>query len=404
MRRIGVIGLYLLIPGLSAVTPLLVLPALTTAYGAVGLTVFGVAQSLGGTAAIMADLGWGVLGPQKVAHSTNEKRSSLYVSAAATRLSALALLAPVAALASFLIVDGDKGAAAVIALGFSAAALSPSWYLIGCNRPLTILWVEGLPKIVAAAVCAVAYLQGAPLFIYGLALVAAAILTWTLSAFATGNGFWPGRGEFKRGASVMREHFPLTIGRTIGAVYTTLPIAIVAVAAPSAAPLFTAVERLMRMALSLLGGFPSRLQSWVGADRENNVKRSRQSLLLNCGLGVFAGVGFAFLAPWVADFVFSGVVDVPLELTAIAGAVILTICASRGLGLSMVAEKKGNWIALANIAAAAVGVPAVFFFSGVIGAKGALFGELLAEFIGLVVQGVILFGGLSRIRWRRGNR
>lgn len=394
LRQLRTLALYIAIPAVSAVTPLVVLPALTTAYGAPGLASIAIGQSLGASAAVIAELGWSVLGPQLVAKSSTEQRRQLYRSAFATRLTALAVVAPIAVIISFLLAPDFKWAAAIIALGLSLSALSPSWFLIGTNRPLLILATEAGPRLLLSVLSAMLLLTGAPLLVYGAGIAVAAIITWLVTARVTQQALWPSVSDFREGRVVILRQFPLTFGRIVSVLYTSLPVTIVALVSPSSTATFAAIDRLLRMATTLLGAIPTRLQSWVGADPHPSGRhRSRQSLVANACLGFVSGLGFAVLAPFVGNYVFSGVVTFSPELTALAGAVIFAICTSRGFGLSLVAEGKANWIAAANIGAAAVGVTSIYLLGGLWGADGAVVGELAAEIVGLAIQALILFTG-----------
>jgi O-antigen/teichoic acid export membrane protein len=386
--------LYFLIPGISAVTPLLVYPALTSRYGAAGFAAVAIAQSLGYAGSVIAELGWGVLGPQRVARADGANRESLYQSAIATKSIAIAIIAPLAAIAAFVIAIDFKPAAALLAFATVTMASSPSWYLVGANRPLTILWTEALPRMLLLSSAAFAIVLGAPLEVYGIITLLAVMVTLVLASRATRHRLIPGRAAFSRGGAVIRAQLPLTFGRTISVIYTSLPVAIVGIVNPPSVALFGAIERLMRMALSILGGVPSRLQSWIGvAHGQERVTRSRRSLLVNLALGVVCGMGFALVAPWVASIVFVGEIPIPFEIAALSGCVLASICVSRGFGLSLVAEGKANWIAAANVAAAIVGLATIFALAGALGAAGAILSELLAELAGLIVQAIILFFG-----------
>lgn len=399
LRQLRTLAFYFAIPAIGAVTPLLVFPALTSAYGSGGLAAIGVGQSLGATAAVIGELGWGVLGPQRVSRANQEERSRLYQSSLATKIVALSVVVPIGAVVAFMLAAEEKPAAAAIATAFGVAALSPSWFLVGLNRPMLILLCEALPRLVVSVACAFALINGAPLVIYGLALVLATVITWILVARLTEQRLWPSRGAFASGPAVIRKQLPLTGGRIVSVLYTSLPVAIVALVSPASTATFTAADRLMRMALSLLGGIPSRLQSWVGAMRgEARKRRSRQSLLINVGLGLISAIGFAVLAPLIAPFVFSGAVDISLEISALSGVTILVICASRGFGLSLVAEGKPNWIAAANIGAAITGVVAISLLAREWGTAGAILGGLAAEVVGLVIQACILFASARLIK------
>lgn len=397
LRQFRTLAFYFAIPAISAVTPLLVLPALTAEYGARGLAAIGIGQSLGSTAAVIGELGWGVLGPQRIARATLEGRRQMYELALATKISALSLVVPLAALAAYYVADDHQAASALIAFAFGLTAMSPSWFLTGLNKPILILLGEALPRLVLSAGVAIAILAGAPLELYGLSLLAAVCITWVLVARVTGQRLWPSRQAFRAGPGAIRTQLPLTGGRIVSVLYTFLPVTLVALISPSSTATFTAADRLMRMALSLLGGVPQRLQSWVGVmNGHARLNRSRQSLMMNAMLGLVAGLGFAVCAPWVAVFVFSGSVTIDIHISAISGAAIFVICASRGFGLSLVAEGKANWIAAANIGAALTGVASIYLFAREWGTHGALLGTLSAEIVGLLIQALTLFFGY---RW-----
>jgi O-antigen/teichoic acid export membrane protein len=398
-RQIRTLAFYLLIPGLSAVTPLLVYPALTFRYGREGFASVAIAQSIGYAGSVVAELGWGVLGPQRVARADRSRRAELYASALATKSVACVVVVPVAVVATVLIVDDHQLAAALLCAATVTMCLSPSWFLVGANRPLTILWTEGLPRTGLLAAAAGAIALGGPLELYGAATVVAVLLTQVMVSRAAGQRVLPARSGLASGRVVLREQLPLTFGRMVSVVYTSLPIAITGLVNPAAVPAFAAVERLMRMALSILGGVPSRLQSWVGvATGAERTLRSRRSLLINLLLGVVAALGFFLLAPPVAHLVFAGKIAVSFQLSALSATVLLAICVSRGYGLSLVAEGRATWIAAANVGAAVVGTAAVFVLADRIGAPGAVLGELVAEVVGLLIQASILYAGHRWIR------
>lgn len=392
LRQASNLLLYLLIPGLGAATPLLVYPALTAQYGSTGFAAVAVAQSLGLAGATICELGWSVLGPQRVARAQTAERASLYQSALATKLLATLVGAPVAAVAAAVIATDYKPAAAVLAAASVATCLSPGWFLVGANRPLAILAFEGIPRLLIMAGVAGLLLAGAPLLVYGIGTLVAVIFTQVAVALRFGQRVLPRLSAFTSGGAIIKQQLPLTGGRAVSVVYTSLPIAIVGLVNPSAVAVFAAVDRLMRMALAILGGVPSRLQSWVGSAPENGrVKRSRQSLLMNAALGAISGVGFAVLVPFVANLVFSGTIDIVWQVAVLGGAILFAICASRGFGLSLVAEGRANWIALANILAAIAGVATTFALTGPLGAPGAQLGGLCAELVGIAVQAFCLF-------------
>jgi O-antigen/teichoic acid export membrane protein len=392
LKQLRSVALYFLIPAASAVSPLLVIPALTHAYGAGGWAAVAVAQALGSAAGIIAELGWSVVGPQRVARADAAGLSALYQSAFATKLFAFLALAPLAAVMSYILAPDHKLAAATLGLAASAAALSPSWYLTGCNRPLAILTTETLPRMFFAIVAAAVIYLGAPLELYGLSILSAACLTVFLGSRVTGQPLWPNRAAFASGIDVIKQQLPLTFGRIVSVIYTSLPVALVSSVSPASVANFAAIERLARMFLSLLGGVPSRLQSWVGvAQGEDRISRSRRSLAYNAFLGLGGAVFFAITAPFAVPYVFSRAVSISPTMFALGSILVFLVCTSRGVGLSLVAEGHANFIAAANIGAACVGVISVLSLSKFWGSVGGFTGTLLSEVTGLAIQVFILF-------------
>lgn len=398
LRHVWGILSYFLIPAVSAATPFLVIPVLTGTFGSGGWASIAIAQSVGSAAAVIAELGWGVLGPQRVARASTTERAQIYESAFATKLCSVAVLIPLAGTATFFLVDEHHFAAVIMTVSFTAAALSPSWFLVGLNRPLAILAVEGLPRLVASLAAAGILLAGGPLESYGSLLLGAVGVTVVLGARRCKQRLIPPREAFASGWKTIRLQLPITLGRIVSVAYTALPITIVSLMAPTAVPVFASLERLMRMGLSVLTGIPSRLQSWVGqADGLERRRRSRKSLLFNCLLGLISAVVFNVAVPLVAPFVFSNTIDIPFEGTLMMSAVVFTVCCSRGFGLSLVAEAKSNWIAVANLCAALGGTTTIFVLAGAMGLLGGILGEIVAEVLGLLVQaGALFFASRSK--------
>lgn len=389
MRRGLTLGLYLLAPMLSAVTPLLVFPAVTSVHGAAGLAAVGVAQSLGAAAAVVGELGWSVVGPQKIAALGIRARAELVRTSVATRAFAFLLLLPVAAVLAYFVSPAFPLEAAVIALGFASVGFSPAWALMGANRPGLILMFDSIPKILLVAGAAVAIRMGASLAVYGVALLIATVVITIAGWFIFGVHRAPStltRADIVRS---IRGQGRITLSRAITAGFTALPVTLVALVAPAAVPLFTAVDRLARMALSVLAAVPNRLQSWLAAaDGISRASRNRRQLQINAGLGVVAAIGYAILLPYVATFVFTRSVEVDATLAWLSAGVVLMVCVSRGFGLSLVAFSRTDWLMPASIAAAVVGVALVLALGGPLGAYGAVIGVVAAEATGATVQAI----------------
>jgi O-antigen/teichoic acid export membrane protein len=402
-RRISQIRnllLYFAIPALGAVAPLVAIPAISSQFGAATWGSVAIAQSLGAAAAVVAELGWGVVGPQRVAQLPSSRRWVVYRAALSSKMVATLVLAPIAGLAAFLIAPASPVDMAVLAIATAFGALSPTWFFIGSGQPVRVLLTESVPRVALNAAAALALVLGAPLWVYCWAMIFLPFLTLAAAGFILGPKYIPSGRDFRKARAVIRAQRVVAIGRAISVVYTALPIAIVGVVAPAVVPVFAASDKLMRMALSILSGVPSRLQSWIGGaqNKEERSARSRRSLSYNVMLGLISGTGFAVLAPFVSSVLFVGEIQVPFAVSIASGALLFCICASRGLGLSLVASRRANSITGAISWAAGVGVVAIVPLTLMFGAPGAVLGLLAAEVTGAAVQILVLRrNGL----WRR---
>ncbi len=378
---------YFLIPMISAVTPLMVIPVASAKYGAEGWTTIALAQSVGATAALLAELGWGVSGPQRIPLLNQVKRNELYRSSVGTRITAVAVLVPPVLLIAWLLCSADRVGGSLIALGSLSLALSPAWFFIGAGSPGKLLVMEGVPRLLLVGTSAAFIFLGFGLGWYGISLMVSVALTLVFCVYLGRMGFatWTSNLEH------IRSQYKIVVGRLISGSYTSFAPALLGVAAPAAVPVFSAVDRLMRMSLNILSGIPSRLQSWLGAAQGGDLRdRSSVSIKLNAALGVLTGVGFAGISPTFAKLIFSGSVDFGYNLSCLSGVLLFLICTSRGLGLSMVALGRANHITVSVVLSSVTGVPLLVGLGILLGPAGALAGQIVAELVGIGVQWVVL--------------
>lgn len=382
-------ALFALVPAGAAAAPLLVIPAVVGRWGAEGWASLAVALSIGLTAATIAELGWTVVGPQLV--SRERDRAGLHAEAAlASRLVAVGALAVPGAVIAGLLAPAHSVAAASVALGVSAGALSPAWFFVGLGRPGVVVLVETLPKAVAGLAAAAMITAGAPLSVYGLALIASVAVTVVLSG-SVGHVRWPRRAAFRGVLGTVRRQRSVSIGRAVVAVYRALPATLLAVVAPAAVPAFAACDRPMRLGLQFLGAVPQRLQSWVGVPEPALAwRRTRRSIALNTLSGIVSGAVFVVAMPLVAPVLFGDAVPVPQPVVLAGGLLVVTICTCRGLGLALVTLDRAGATATVAVLSAVIAVPAVVVGAVWWGAAGAMLALTLAEAVGGVYQVAVI--------------
>jgi O-antigen/teichoic acid export membrane protein len=388
--------LYFVIPAVSAAAPLVVIPAITSTYGANGWASIAIALSIGNAGAVIAELGWGVVGPQRVAREPGRKKF-IFEEALSSKLVGVAIVAPVAGFTTALIASEYRLAAALLSIALVGNALTPAWYFIGLGKPIFVLLCDTLPRVLFAILSALVILAGGPIESYGIGMLIAVLSAYLLSVLIGRTVRWPSRVAFRHAPSVIKNQSIIILGRCVSTLYTSLPTALLAIVSPGAVATFSALDRPMRMGLSILGGVPARLQSWIGTpDRQESYRRSRVSLLLNTGLGIVAGLVYALAMPTIAHLLFTGTVTLTYELTAIGGLLVAIICSSRGFGLALVAADVANSISAAVIGAAITGVSLILILGNFWGVAGALVGLIAAEIVGLLIQWALL-----RRAWQR---
>lgn len=397
LRNFRSMFLFVVVPVFGAAAPLAVIPAVTSRFGADGWAATAIALGIGNAGLILAEVGWGLVGPQRIARSTSS-RAAVYESALASRLVAAAVIAPSCGIVAALVSPAHHLAAALIAAGSVAAALTPSWYFVGVGRPGLVLLCETLPRVVLVALSAILILAGADLVVYGLALLVAIGLALVLAARAGRLVLVPSRAAFRSVPSTFRAHATLAAGRGVSTLYTSLPAVFLGLVSSADVAMFSAVDRPMRMGFVVLGAVPARLQSWIGTpDRQLGRARSRRSLLINALLGVAAGSAFLLGMPIVAPVLFTGAVVVEPLLVVLGAAAVLVMCTSRGFGLALVQADRARDVTPSVIVAAIVGVPAIVLGAAVLGAPGAMAGVLVAELFGLALQSAHLAHAWRRV-------
>ncbi|KYH45877.1 hypothetical protein [Branchiibius sp. NY16-3462-2] len=383
--------LYLLIPAAGFLSPLLVIPAITSRFGVAGWTGMALAQSLGGAIAIATEMGWGVVGPQRVAGMSRRDGIAQYrLSLTSRPLTAIPGMVLAAALTGWL-VDDHAVAAAILAAAMASQAMTPQWYFVGIGQPVAVLWSESLPKALLALISAIAILAGAPFVTYSLLMCLAMPIALIVARLIIGPEARLRRSDWAAATTASRQQLIIGSSRVVSVAYTGLPVTLVQIAAPEATPVFAATERLMRMGVLVLYSVPSRLQSWIGgADVGERAGRVHQAQRICLLMGVLAGVAYAALTPTVSRLMFSGAVNVPYSVSSASGVLLAVICTSMGLGLSMVATGQANLTIAAIIPAAIVALSTVGVMAIHFGATGAVIAEIAAELVGVAILWYLL--------------
>lgn len=398
---------FLAVPALGALAPFLALPAITAHFRASGWAAVAAGQSWGMALSIVVELGWALVGPQRVARLPLPQARRVLVVASRTKWLVVLPIAAIAAVVAAMTAPASPTIAALSAVGSAATGLTCVWYFIGRNRPLAILLTDTAPRVAAVVASAFLIDIGFGLWCYpviGLLLPSLASpplgVIMAGASSSTVRAFGRRAGGPRRLVAVIWGQRAAVSGRGISAVYIGLPVALVGWFAPAAVAVFAAAERLMRMGLNLLSAIPNSMQAWVGAgtDLRMRIARARRAMVINAALGAVAGAVFVTLAPPVSRLVFSGVATIPTSVAVVNAGVCFLVCTSRATGgIGLVVLHRIRIIAISAAAGAVVGVPAIILLGRAYGAIGGVTGELLAESVVLIVQ-LAGIGVVTRVR------
>jgi hypothetical protein len=389
-RRVFGFGLA---PAFAALSPLVMLPAISYTLGAQAWGAVALGQSIGGGGAVLVELGWALTGPQNVAASQPWAQRRLYGMAMRTKAVVIGPIGAACAASAFALAPTYRAESAVMAVAAASYGLTVAWYFIGTGSPLGVLLLDAGPKLLGTAVGSLSLVLGYPLVVLPICLlsggIAGPLAGLVVVRRIPGSSTEPAITVWRS----LRSQLEAVTARGFSAVYTALPVTLVALAAPALVPGFAAIERLMRMALLVLQTVPNALQAWIGSAPDDATlhARTRRAILWNLALGLIAGCAFAALAPYVGMLLFGRAVSIDVLGCALAGVVILLTCTSRATGsLGLVAIARVDAVAWCAAIAAVLGLVLVPALSALWGIPGGFAGEILAEATVLVIEYAVL--------------
>ncbi|TNM59452.1 hypothetical protein FHN55_20685 [Streptomyces sp. NP160] len=374
------------LPLLSLLAPFLLLPLLARVGGQEGWAAVLLGQSAGGLGAVVAGLGWGLVGPVAVARADAAQRREVYARSLASRGVVVAVAMPVCALvAAALSEEGHRWTAAAMSTAMVVGALSPSWFSIGIGRPSAIAVFEILPRLVAIGLSAVLVLTTQQLWTYP-----------ALLALATAAGTWAyGRRVVGvRARQVLAVRAWAEVWRTraasgtvaVGGSYSQTPLLVAGVVVSDVGLLasFGSADRLYRLSLTAVQALTSALQGWV-AERpvlpgERTTRRMRAGLALHAALGAAGLVGFSLLGPWLSGLLFTEELAADRAVSVLVGVAFLAVSLNTALGrLVLVPLGATGTVFTSTLVGAVVGLVGMVGAGAVWGTTGVAAGFALSE-------------------------
>ncbi|WLP92123.1 hypothetical protein [Gordonia sp. NB41Y] len=357
---------------------LVVLPIVSSRFGADGWSALGVGQAVGALAGVAIALAWPIVGAQLTAVSTRkDEQIEIARSSFSSRFGVLVVIAPVAVLISMMIVPNYQISAGMYSVFFAANGLTFSWYYAGSEQPFLLLRNEAIPRLIGYLAGAGIIIAGGALWCFSACMVAVSIVIIILNVSSTVGishvrTILPNREDFK---VVRRQSFG-GISRTIGALGMYSGAVVVGIANPAVLPLYTATDQLQRAVVNLGSAGPQALAGWAGRRSRSQftlVVAVRNAWAISFAMALLLICGWVLAGNLVLTLLFSGKVELTLLELFCSGICFAVICSSQSVALlCMVPLKLQRVVYLASAVCAVLSV------------IGALFGAVFWDYIGAV--------------------
>lgn len=299
---------FTLLPVISAVSPLVVLPLVARATGSAGWASALSGEAIGTFAGIAIAFGWGTIGPAwTAAAASGEERGRLYRESLVVRSVVTILVLPLlAVLAATVATPGFELLAVLMGVQGALIALSFTWFAVGLGKPASIALYDAVPRVAVAVLAALAIAAGAPVELYpvgGIAVTLVGTGLYSAGILRRYRASWPSPNDVRE--SLRRSSHVAANEAALG-LYSAIPVPLATLIAPGlGAAGYASADKLVKLGQFVPLSLANALQSWTaeGAPAAR-ARRVRLALLAHTGLGVVAAVCFAVLGNLVSVILF----------------------------------------------------------------------------------------------------
>jgi hypothetical protein len=334
-RPVSRIAAFGMLPAISLLSSLVVLPILSARFGAAGWSSVLLGQSIGAAASVVCGLAWPVEGPDLASRASAAAQARMYVTSLRERAVAVAVATPVLVAVCLLAGPSMPLVCILSAVAIALNALAPTWYFIGVSRPSRSLVAEGGPRLVVNLV-AIGLVALLPLWTYPVALILGMLVTLVVASVfvrrdAAASSDRPVPVVTQQGPARGRGRLLAVTARGADAGYLYMAGPLVALLVPLAYPLYAAVDRMAQSLVNVLGTITQGLTAWIGESGGARRRRLLAAVALALGFAVGALVVVFLATPLLLRFLFAGTVEVGTTVSFLAGAIVGGVFLSRSL-------------------------------------------------------------------------
>jgi O-antigen/teichoic acid export membrane protein len=386
------------LPLISLVSSVVIIPIIASVSGATGWAAVALGQALGSGVATVLQYGWGFTGPTLLARMSPAERPRLLWVSILSRLVVAAVLVPVAAvIAAVLAPEGRAFLSAGTVVALSTFGLSAFWYFVATGRAGQAARYETIPRLVVVSVTAVVVVLTRDPIYYPIVFLAGQLLTlgWltvrlsdvSLSRETWGVAFGVLRNRNQRAGAGTDA---------VIAVSQAVPTSIMAAVAPGALAVFTAGDRIQKLAQSGIQPLFNAFQGWVSeVPRSQMASRMRLAVVATATTGAIGGALFAIGLPLVDGALFSGQISVRYTVSIPFGVALFLYALTSAINFNVLAPAgRTGAIFRSTVAGGITVVVAISVLPAEFGVAGAAWAVVLAQVAVLCVQ-------LSTYRRRR---
>lgn len=337
-RPLARIAAFSLLPGLSLVSTLVVLPVLSLRFGQEGWSSVLLGQSIGAAASVVCGLSWPLEGAHLASSASAGQRLQMYRTSVRQRTAAVVLAAPIMIAISLVAAPSMPLVCSLSAVAVSLNALSPTWYFVGVSRPSQSVVAEGVPRLVVS-VLSVGLVALLPLWTYPVALICGTLVTLAIAhVFIHRDAEKAVAGAPPRTESptATRGHLPVlaVFARGADAGYMYLSGPLIALVAPPAYPLYAAVDRLAQSVVNLMGPATQGLTAWIGeAPVGGRHRRLSGAVLIALGVAVLGFLVLLVAGPLLMRYLFAGTIQIDRLVSFLVAATVAGAFLARSLVL-----------------------------------------------------------------------
>lgn len=377
---------FTMLPAIAAISPLLVLPAVSRTAGAGGWASAIAGEAVGTFAAIVIGYGWAAIGPALVSIARDDThRGELYRESLVVRsILALAVL-PLAAVVCWLVATpGAEWLSVLMGMQGALIALTFAWYSAGIGDPRAIVVYDAVPRLIAAVLALFAILQTGWVLLYPIAGIVVTIVgtgLFTLRLLREHPARWPGLRDLPR---LFRAGGPVTLNDIALGAFSNIPTPLVTATSagnPIAAAGFATADKMLKLGQFLPVTLANALQAWIAerTGRERGL-RMRRALLAHGAFGVLGCIVLTVAGPWVSLVLFGADAAASWPVLLAMGVVFAFFSLRTSMSRHVLFPAgKASTVMRATLIGTAVGVPLMIALALTIGPLGAAIGYALTE-------------------------